>query len=105
MIIIIIMIELFIQKNLRKIIQNSKKGQNMVSELSWGPCMVQGLLKWTEIGPTNDPWMIWYEVETFCNGRFWHGQTKTGICIQEDYLFLLYRDYSFKINIHFLRNK
>ena len=103
MIIIIIIIELFIQKNLRKIIQNSKKGQNMVSELSWGPCMVQGLLKWTEIGPTNDPWMIWYEVETFCNDRFWHGQTKTGIYIQDGYLFLLNPDYSFKINIHFFK--
>ena len=36
----------------------------MYSEPSWGPCLGQGPLKWTEIGPTNDPWMIWDEFET-----------------------------------------
>ena len=42
----------------------------MVSEPSWGPYLGQGTLKWTEIGPTNDPWMIWDEFDTFCNDRF-----------------------------------
>ena len=30
----------------------------------------QGPLKWTEIGPTTDPWMILDEIEAFCNDRF-----------------------------------
>ena len=34
------------------------------------PCLGQGPMKWTEIGPTNDPWMIWDEFETFCNDHF-----------------------------------
>ena len=42
----------------------------MVLEPSWGPCFGRGPLKWTEIGPTNDPWMIWDEFETFCNEGF-----------------------------------
>ena len=42
----------------------------MYSEPSWGPCLGQGPLKWTEIGPTNDPWMIWDEFETFRNDSF-----------------------------------
>ena len=42
----------------------------MYLELSWGPCLGQGPLKWTEIGPTNDPLMIWDKFETFCNNRF-----------------------------------
>ena len=44
---------------------DNKLGQNMASEPSWGPCMGQGPLKWTEIGRTNDPWMISDEFETF----------------------------------------
>ena len=42
----------------------------MYSKPPWGPRLGQGPLKWTEIGPTNDPWMIWDEFETFCNDHF-----------------------------------
>ena len=37
----------------------------MASEPSWGPSIGNRPLKWTEIGPTNDPWMISDEFETF----------------------------------------
>ena len=42
----------------------------MYSEPSWVPCLGQGPLKWTEIDPTNDPWKILDEFETFYNDRF-----------------------------------
>ena len=42
----------------------------MVSEPSWGPCLGQGPLKWTEISPTTDPSMIWDDIEAFYNDRF-----------------------------------
>ena len=74
---------------MRKIIQDLKKGQNMYSEPSWGPCFGQGLLKWTEIGLTNDPCMIWDEFETFCNDRFCK----------------LKPEYIFKRIIHFLESR
>ena len=55
----------------------------MALELSWGPCMGQGTLKLTEIGPTNDPWMISDEFETFGNNHFWRSQTKIKIFVQK----------------------
>ena len=64
-------------------------GKRIVSEPSMGPCMGQGPLKWTEIGPSNDPWMIWYEFETFCNDRFCK----------------LKPEYIFKRIIHFFRKQ
>ena len=51
--------------------------------VSWVPCMGQGPLKWTEIGPTNDPWMISDEFETFGDNHFWRGETKTKIFVQK----------------------
>ena len=60
----------------------------MVSEPSWGPCLGQGPLKWTEIGPTNDPWMISDEFETFGDDRFWRRQTRTKILNQKIILFM-----------------
>ena len=51
--------------------------------VSWVPCMGQGPLKWTEKGPTNDPWMIFDEFETFGDNHFWRGQTKTKILFQK----------------------
>ena len=51
----------------------------MVSYPLWGPCMGQRPLRWTEIGPTNDPSMIWDEFEIFCKDWFWRWQTKTRI--------------------------
>ena len=41
-----------------------------------------------EIGPTNDPWMILNEFETFGDVCFWRGQTKTRISIQKSIHFL-----------------
>ena len=49
----------------------------MASEPSWGPCIGNRPLKWTEIGPTNNPWMISDEFETFGDNHFWRRQTKT----------------------------
>ena len=56
----------------------------MVSEPSLGPRFGQGPMKWTEIGPTNDPCMIWDEFETFCNDRFCKLKPEY---IQKDYSF------------------
>ena len=61
----------------------------MVSEPSWGLCLGQGPLKWTEIGPTNDPWMISDEFETIGANHFWQGQTKAKIFVKK--LFILYK--------------
>ena len=44
--------------------------------------MGQGPLKWTEIGPTNDPWVISDEFETSWDNHFWRGQTRTKIFVQ-----------------------
>ena len=55
----------------------------MASEPSWGPSIGNRPLKWTEIGPTNDPWMVSDEFETFGNNHFWRKQTKTKMFIPE----------------------
>ena len=47
------------------------------------PVWVIDPLKWTEIGPTNDPWMISHVFETFGDNHFWRGQTKTKIFFQK----------------------
>ena len=40
-------------------------------------------LKWTELGPTDDPWMISDEFETFGDNHLWRGKTKTKIFVQK----------------------
>ena len=54
----------------------------MASEPSWGPSIGNRPLKWTWIGPTNDPWVITDEFETFGDNHFWQGQTRTKIFVQ-----------------------
>ena len=54
----------------------------MASEPSWGPSIGNRPLKWTEIGPTNDPWVISDEFETFGDNHFWRRQTRTKIFVQ-----------------------
>ena len=89
----------------------------MAAEPSWGPSIGNRPLKWTEIGPTNDPWVISDEFKTFGDNHFWRRQTRTKIfvqkiihfkkCrifIQKKYSFFKNLEYSFKINIHFLRS-
>ena len=56
--------------------------QNMASEPSWGPC-IDRLPEMDWIGPTNDPWMISDEFETFGDNHFWRGQTKTKIFVKK----------------------
>ena len=102
----------------------------MASEPSWGPWKIIDPLKWTEISPTNDPWMISDEFETFGDNHFWRGQTKTKIFVQKfihfikiqnihskqififqkSRIFIQYKnsfflnpEYSFKRTIHFLK--
>ena len=55
----------------------------MASKPSWGPCIGNRPLKWTEKGPTNDSWMISDEFETFGDNHFWCGQTKTETFVQK----------------------
>ena len=102
----------------------------MAAEPSWGIGIGNRPLKWTEIGPTNDPWVISDEFETFGDNHFWRRQTRTKtfvqniihfikiqnihskqififlksrIFIQTKYSFLSNPEYSFKNNIHFFK--
>ena len=50
-------------------------------------------LNWTEMGPTNDPWMISDEFETIGDQRFWRWQTKTKYLLKK--LFILWKSRKF----------
>ena len=69
----------------------------MAAEPSWGPSIGNRPLKWTEIGPTNDPWVISDEFETFGDNHFWRGQTRTKIFVQNIIHFIKIQ------NIHFFK--
>ena len=65
-----------------KLFKIPKWGQEMASEPSWGPSIGNRPLKWTEIGPTNDPSVISDEFETSWDNHFWLRQTRTKIFVQ-----------------------
>ena len=69
----------------------------MAAEPSWGPSIGNRPLKWTEIGPTNDPWVISDEFETFGDNHFWRRQTRTKIFVQNIIHFIKIQ------NIHFFK--
>ena len=47
--------------------------------------------------------MISDEFETFGDNHFWRGETKTKIFVQKTIHFIKNPEYSFKLNIHFLK--
>ena len=77
----------------------------MFSEPSWGPSIGNRPLKWTEIGPTNDPWVISDEFETFGDNHFWLRQTRTKILVKKIIRFIKIQNiHSIKIFI-FLKSR
>ena len=88
-------------KKMRKIIQNSKIRPKYGFALLRPLYSVQVIdpLKWTEIGPTNDPSMISDEFETFGDNHFWRGQTITKIFVQKIIHFIKIHTHSKQILI------